>query len=224
MIKAIVFDFDYTLTDRSLAIWHGFSELIEPYLKDADWMEKEAVIQRMITLDEFGTISRDHIIDFLVKELGLDENRLKHDFSELSMKMAPYTQLDKNAMIVLEYFYHNPKYKTAILTNGNIRSQRAKIHAVKIADYFDEIVVSEESGYSKPDPRAFLYVADKLGIKCEECLYVGDVFFNDIIGAYRAKMQYVLLNNDRKRCYDQRIPQIEHLIDLIRYVKEIENE
>lgn len=224
MIKAIVFDFDYTLTDRSFAIWRGFSELIEPYLKETDWMEKEAVIQRMITLDEFGTISRDHIIDFLVNELGLDEKRLKDDFNELSMKMAPYTKLDNDAVIVLEYFANNPKYKTAILTNGNIRSQRAKIDTVKIAGYFDEIVVSEESGYAKPDPRAFYYVAEKLGLKCDECLYVGDVFFNDIIGAYRAKMQYVLLNNDRKRSYDSRIPQIEHLIDLIRYVKEIENE
>lgn len=222
MIKALIFDFDYTLTDRSASIYYGLSRIADKHFKDLDWMEKEAVVQRMITLDEFGSVSRQHTIDYMVEHYNLDREELTKDFSTLSMDMAPKTVLDKDALPLLEELKKNYDYKLAILTNGNTESQLYKIDVTHIHEFFDYIAVSEESGYWKPDKRAFEYIANKLDVKCEECLYIGDTFFTDIIGAYRAKMQFLLLNNDRKRTYDARIPQIEHLSEVIDYLKDHE--
>lgn len=218
MIKAIIFDFDYTLSNRGPSIYQGFSYLVNKYFKDLDDIEKEAIIQRMITLDEFGTISRSHINDYMKEKYDVD---MTIDFNDLSAYMAPFTILDEDAIKVLDYLKKNTDYKLAILTNGNIDTQRMKLDTVKISHYFDEMIVSKESGFNKPDKRAFEYVANKLDVKCEECLYVGDVMFNDILGAYHANMQYVLLNNDRKRIYGPCIKTINHLIELIDYIKDI---
>ena len=222
MIKALIFDFDYTLTDRSISLYYGLSRIADKHFPDLDWMEKEAVVQRMIILDEFGTVSRSHTIDYMVEHYKLDRDELTKDFSTLSMDMAPKTKLDDEVIPLLETLKKNYDYKLAILTNGNTESQLYKIDTTHIHHFFDYIAVSEESGYWKPDKRAFEYIATKLGVKCEECLYIGDTFFTDIIGAYRSNMHYLLLNNDRKRHYDERIPQIQHLSEVIDYLKNYE--
>lgn len=218
MIKAVIFDFDYTLSNRGYAIYDGFAYIVNKYFNDYDEMEKEAVIQRMVYLDEEGTISRRHIIDYLVNNYHLDNDSLSNDFATLSEIMAPKTVLDEYAIEVLEYLRHNTDYKLAILTNGDIKTQRMKLEVSGVLPYVDEAIAAIESGYKKPAREAFEYAAKKLNLKCEECLYVGDVMFNDILGAYKAHMQYLLLNNHRKRIYNPKIPTINHLNELIDYI------
>ena len=219
MLKAIIFDFDYTLSDRSFSIYNGFRSIVLKYFSDLDPMHQEAIIQRMLYLDEEGTISRDHIIDFIASKYDIDKNSLKEDFKDLSLKMAKDTTLDEDALKVLDYLKNNTDYKLAILTNGIIESQRLKIKTVGIESYFEKIVVSIESGYNKPDKRAFEYVAKELDVTPCECLFVGDVMFNDLLGAYDAGMKYLLLNNHRKHYYASFIPKIEHLRELIDYLR-----
>ncbi len=43
-----------------------------------------------------------------------------------------------------------------LITDGRSRTQRAKLAALGLADSFDVVVVSEEIGSQKPDPRNFL--------------------------------------------------------------------
>ena len=219
MLKGIIFDFDYTLTDRSYALYLGAQNIVRTHLKDLNLMEQEAIIQRIMTLDEFGTIDKDHIIKNLIKNYPFDYDELKVDFAKLSYYMAPFTKLDQETIPLLKYLKENTGFKLAILTNGNTETQMMKINQVGITSYFDYIAVAEESGYWKPDPRAFTYIANKLGLKPSECLYIGDCFYNDIIGAYRANMQYLLLNNDRKHTYGDFVPVIDHLMDLLKYLE-----
>lgn len=219
MLKGIIFDFDYTLTDRSIALYAGAKMLVQKHAPTLDSMQQEAIIQRIMTMDEYGTSPKTYIIDQLVKLYGFNKDTLTSDFKGLSHYMAPFTVLDNETIPLLEYLKAKTDYKLAILTNGNTETQMLKIQATGITKYFDYICVSEESGVWKPDPKAFEYIADKLGLKCEECLYIGDVFYNDIIGAYHAHMQYLLLNNDRKRTYGDFIPTINHLFDLIEYLR-----
>lgn len=44
---------------------------------------------------------------------------------------------------------------TGLITDGRSLTQRNKIKALGLNDYFDKIVISEEMGYSKPDDRLF---------------------------------------------------------------------
>lgn len=69
--------------------------------------------------------------------------------------------------------------------------QMKRIRATGLAVYFDEIQISGEEKYSKPDPRAFKIIARKLGVDSEECIYIGDSTKYDIEGATAAGMQAI---------------------------------
>lgn len=222
MIKALIFDFDYTLSNRSIALYPMLKGIIEKCLPNLDEIEKEAVVQKLMFLDEFGTKSRKSSIEYLASTYHLDIDELQKEFSDLSLRMAPLTVLDDEAIPLLEYLKKETSYKLAILTNGYYESQKLKIDSTGIAKYFDYIIMSAQTGYQKPDKRAFDYVIDKLKLKPEECLYIGDVFFNDILGAYRAGMKYVLVNNFRKWRYMEGIDVIDHLSMLKEVLKKYE--
>lgn len=58
---------------------------------------------------------------------------------------------------------------------------------VAIREYFDVILTSVDAGWRKPDPRGFLMLADRLGVKPEEMAYVGNEP-KDVQGAKNAGM------------------------------------
>ena len=56
MIKALLFDFDGTLSDRQMNAYGVFDHYLRPYFKDLDDLEYEAVLQDLLTFDCNGTI------------------------------------------------------------------------------------------------------------------------------------------------------------------------
>ena len=70
---------------------------------------------------------------------------------------------------------------------------RQKLENLGILEYWDIVTSSEESGRLKPHPHPFLDLAEKLRIRAEEILYVGNNFYYDVIGAGRAGMKTALI-------------------------------
>ena len=65
----------------------------------------------------------------------------------------------------------------AILTNGKLKEQNTKIDNLDIRSIFEKnIFISQNIGYEKPDPKAFLNVTSNLNVNPEECLFIGDSF------------------------------------------------
>jgi putative hydrolase of the HAD superfamily len=56
---------------------------------------------------------------------------------------------------------------------------------------FDVTIFSCEAGVKKPDPRIYHMACDQLGVKPEDCLYVGDGSSNELTGALKAGMRPV---------------------------------
>ena len=90
--------------------------------------------------------------------------------------------------------YLKDKYRLAILTNGSPVSQRRKLESTGILNLFELSVVSGEVGIDKPDPRIFDVMCDRLNVKPEECLYIGDNYVNDVLGARNAGWNAIYLN------------------------------
>ena len=67
-------------------------------------------------------------------------------------------------------------FQLGVVSNGFVDVQYRKLEALQIRPLFDCIVLSEEVGVQKPDPRIFQHAASILGVAPEECLYVGDLF------------------------------------------------
>nr|MDQ3093633.1 HAD-IA family hydrolase [bacterium] len=43
-----------------------------------------------------------------------------------------------------------------------------------LENYFEEIIASGDIGYAKPEANAYEYVADKLGVRLDECVFTDD--------------------------------------------------
>ena len=62
-----------------------------------------------------------------------------------------------------------------------------------LAEFFDAAVFSCGEGTRKPDPRLFLAAAERLGVRPEACLYVGDGGGDELAGSAAVGMHPVLL-------------------------------
>ncbi len=68
-----------------------------------------------------------------------------------------------------------------------------------LAPHFGTVVDSHVVGVEKPDPRIFALALERLGADAASTIYVGDVFAIDVLGAWRAGLQAVLV--DVLGCY-----------------------
>jgi len=73
-------------------------------------------------------------------------------------------------------------------------SARTVLADSELIHYFDHIVISSEVGVEKPTKEIFLRAMNLAGISPEECLYVGDNYYDDVIGSTSAGMDSILIN------------------------------
>ena len=64
--------------------------------------------------------------------------------------------------------------RLALVTNGSIDTQRAKIERFNLAQYFEVILIEGEFGLGKPDERVYLEVLVRLGVGPEDTWMIGD--------------------------------------------------
>lgn len=110
------------------------------------------------------------------------------------------------------------KYQLALVTNGNDQAQRNKVAQIGFEKYFDVIVTSEQAGKKKPAPNVYALALEKLHLKKEEVIFVGDTFSTDIIGAHRFGMDAIWLNSQSMPCSLTDIKMIHALRDLLEIV------
>ena len=85
-------------------------------------------------------------------------------------------------------------YPLALITNGIALVQHRRFAASPITRYFQAVVISEEVGVAKPDPRIFEPALAKVGVEASEVLFVGDSVTSDMAAARNAGMDFCWLN------------------------------
>lgn len=82
--------------------------------------------------------------------------------------------------------------KVVVITNLESSIQYRKLLRLKVAHLIDFIVTSEEAGIEKPNPKIYAIALDKIGIKPEDAVMLGDNVKEDGSGAQRAGIPFVL--------------------------------
>jgi putative hydrolase of the HAD superfamily len=65
-------------------------------------------------------------------------------------------------------------------------SARSVLMDTGLLPLLDPIIVSSEVGVAKPDPEIFRIALEQAGVAPDQCLYVGDNYYDDVIGSERA--------------------------------------
>ncbi|WP_253735841.1 HAD family hydrolase [Paenibacillus sp. FJAT-26967] len=86
-------------------------------------------------------------------------------------------------------------YKLGMITNGFKDFQSANIDALGIRSFFHDILISEQAGLRKPDPAIFRLAAEKLQVKLQNCVYIGDHPVNDVAASRFAGMRGIWKEN-----------------------------
>ncbi|MFF2480840.1 HAD family hydrolase [Paenibacillus sp. NPDC058071] len=84
-------------------------------------------------------------------------------------------------------------YGLGLISNWD-ESCRTLLRNIGLETYFDEIVVSSEVELEKPDTRIFEHGLRAADVRPEECVYVGDNYYDDVVGSGKAGMDCFLIN------------------------------
>ncbi len=172
--------------------------------------------------DHYWALFRDNKIDknelrygrfnASFKAFAYDNLDLAKTFNDAYLKLSPYkTKLLEGTFELLDYL--KEKYTLHIVTNGFPEVQHIKMTNSGLLPYFQELFISEEIGYNKPDKKIFEYIFEKLNTTADKCIMIGDSWEADIIGAKNVNMDYIYLGKEKKD--DRTILKLEEIKKLL---------
>ena len=220
MIKAVLFDFDETLQDRTAAFDKYADAFMDEFLPQISKEEKQKRINDMVKTGNGGYVVRtkwyQQLIDMWQWENAPSAQMLAEHYDT---KFGTFNVIFNETVPLLKELRARG-IKTGVITNGPSVLQHTKLNNSGLLPYCDIVVVSGDINVHKPDAQIFKYTADKLGLKAEECLYVGDHPVNDIEGALGAGMKAVRMNWGWFKDKDLRsdVPVVDNIYDVIKYV------
>jgi putative hydrolase of the HAD superfamily len=204
MVRAVLFDLDDTLFDHKACARVALSHLHGAH---------EAFASR--PFDEFERLHAGFLEELhrrvLAGELPLDaarEERFRRLFEASGVTPEPevvvraaaayrdgYQKVRRpvpGAARLLELV--KARARVAIVSNNLLEEQREKLRQCRFDRFVDVLVVSEEAGVSKPDPRIFEITLERLGCAPGDVVMVGDSWAADVIGGNDAGIRTVWFN------------------------------
>lgn len=206
--KAVFLDWDDTIGD-----FHGAADLAL-----AQMYEKYQLNRYFASLDEFVGLYKPHNLELWAK---YGEDKVTKEYLSLDRFLFPLmhgslypngetAQVVRLAMTMSDDFlalttarfsllpgaeeivrYLAEKYPLTIVTNGFVEVQYEKFDKSGLKDYFSHIVLSEEVGCQKPNPRIFEEALRLNGLSADEVVMVGDSWYSDIQGAINAGIDQI---------------------------------
>ncbi len=161
--KGVIFDLDGTLIDSYQALFLAFRHTYQNMgLPPLSFEEVQKV-----TGHGLASTFRDLLGEERVPE-ALKLFRQKYE-----EVLRPYTSLLRDARQVLETL-HGRGIKLAIATNKLGRFSREIFEHFGLDKLFAIIVGDEDVSQNKPHPEMLLYAIEKMGLRKEEVIFVGD--------------------------------------------------
>lgn len=225
--KHLFFDLDHTLWDFDRNSKEVLHELFFEHKLISHGVEADEFISRYIEINhEMWRLYHTNQIDRETLRTIRFEKTFSH-FNIRDQKLIsafPDDYLDRlpskkhlfpEATEVL--FYLKQKYVLHLITNGFEKVQYAKLNGSGLTHFFTEVIVSDSTGFKKPDLEIFQYALSKASATANESLMIGDDLDADIKGAINAGLDTVFFN-ERGQTH---IENVTHEITELKQLKSI---
>lgn len=112
-------------------------------------------------------------------------------------------------------------------TDMTTAMQYEKLERFGFGPYIRHIVTSQEAGYEKPHPVFMSLCLQKADCAPEECVFVGDTFKKDVLGALNTGMRAVWYNAKGKQIPEdadlagKEYKEIRHFDELVPYIRSL---
>lgn len=220
MIKAVLFDFDETLQDRTLAFEKYMDTFMQKFLPDLPEEEVQKRRRDMVETGNGGYVNRVNWYQSLIDLWGWEDAPPAEVLAEhYDTQFGLHNVIFEGSVPLLKEL-RKRGFITGVITNGPSVLQHMKMEESGLMPYLDIVVVSGDIDCAKPDAGIFTYTAERLGLKPEECVYVGDHPINDIQGAIAAGMKPIRMNFGwfENQDLNPDIPTVTEIYDVINYI------
>ncbi|CUO64635.1 HAD family hydrolase [Clostridium disporicum] len=223
MVKAVVFDLDDTLISERQYIESGF-KVVSKFIGDKYNLDNDIVFECMNML--FEESSKE------VFNRVLDSFKIKYSKEELLYLIkvyrehTPEIEFFDDVIPTLEML-REKGMKLGIITDGYKETQSRKIEVLKCKELFDEIIITDEFGreFWKPHEKSYKSIAERLGVKLNEMIYVGDNVAKDFVTANELGIATINVNRksgmykinrvDRKFLAKYKLNNISDIFDML---------
>ena len=227
MIEFLLLDLDDTILDFHKAERIALSKSIREFGVEPT----ESVLELYHRINKWhweqleqGKLTRDQVL----------VNRFQALFDELGQNVdaAACAKTYERNLSVGHYFLPgaeeavkrlHEKYRLFLVSNGTACVQHGRLTSAGLYPYFEQVFISQEIGYNKPDKAYFDGCFSRIpGFDPKKALMVGDSLTSDIRGGINAGVKTVWVNPSHKACGDIRPDyQIEALSQLEALLEEL---
>jgi len=211
--KALLLDWDDTIGDFHNAAYRSLQDIYAGYGLDACYD----------SFDDYYAVYSEHNT-YLWEQYGLD--RVTKDYLEFDrffypQMMAPHPfpiakAIEQAQRMAQDHLHHTTdyfsplpgavdavrrlatRYPLIIVSNGFVSVQYKKIELSGLRDCFAHIVLSEEVGCQKPNPKIYQEALRRCGLAADEVMMIGDSWTSDIQGAQAAGIDQMCIVDPAK--------------------------
>lgn len=222
-IETVIFDLDNVLFDESTYIFYAYYS-IAVFLSKKSCFSEQQIHNRLVEYFGQKTSMYPKLFNDIVSEFGFEQTIVPEILDIYSSVDAPIELFSDVENFILEL--RKCGLKTALVTNGNVKTQRNKIRLLRIEKKFDLILCARENKYGleKPDKGVYLEVLEKLGSEAKSTLCIGDNPYVDFFGAkklgmitvrvLRGEFKSIRLSSDYEADYE--VDSLTEILELIK--------
>ena len=214
MIRNVLLDLDETILD-----FHKAERIALARALDAVGIKPvDAVLDRYKEINlmqwkrlELGELTKQQVkisrFELLFEQFGIDvsPSETARYYEEM---LAEGHFFIEGAWELLQSLYG--KYRLYIVSNGSKKVQDGRIKSAGIAPFFEQIFVSEDLGYNKPDVRFFdACFAQIPDLEKDETVIVGDSLTSDIRGGLNAGIHTIWFRRNDTAGFGEICPEYE---------------
>ena len=183
-IKGVVFDLDNTLLDfmrmKEFAVKAAIKGMIEAGLMVDEVMSFKEIIA---IYEQYGWENQKVFDVFIKKQIGKVDNKF------LAAGIVAYRRAREANLMAYPNVYKTlmqlakSGIKMGVVSDAPSREAWMRIYYLNLHHMFDVVVTFDDSNERKPSPKPFNLVLDKLKLKKDEVVMIGDWPERDVVGA-----------------------------------------
>jgi 2-haloacid dehalogenase len=184
--STLLVDIDDTILDfRACAresIMRGFEEVGLPFSEDIVDVFTRINNELWLAIER-GELTREGLAEIRFRRI-FDAAGIEADGPAFEKRFRAHLFVSSipvdGAMQLLRHLHG--RYTLCAASNASLAQQRERLSRAGMLQFFDHILVSDDLGCTKPDPRFFAACLERTGADKKSTLLIGDSLTADIIG------------------------------------------
>lgn len=185
--RLILFDLDNTLCDHLTSLHVRLNYAFKESFPNED--ERADVVEQSVEIAHDRT---EHFADVFAEHDVVEPDAVERAIERYHSDRFRGLELFDDTLDAIAAA--SEQAEIAVITNGPTDIQQPKLDLLGIEPLFSFVLISESTGFWKPDPRIFELALTRSGVPAHKAVYIGDSPDHDMAGAQGAGLTAIWMN------------------------------